>query len=145
MKEKISCRGTEKVSKMNSPALICQPVSASDNKNPPFDNERERNRTRKSKLPKEGTNIFDTLDGAKTRLLKRTKKRRFLRQARDTERSRSAVSTLSPSVVLGALSLSRGFPRAPVLSLVEGSDRGVEWVDLYFRILNKAKGSFENH
>jgi hypothetical protein len=75
MKEKISCRGTEKVSKMNSPALICQPVSASDNKNPPFDNERERNRTRKSKLPKEGTNIFD----------------------------------------------------------------------LYFRILNKAKGSFENH
>jgi len=44
---------------MNSPALICQPVSASDNKNPPFDNERERKRTRKSKLAKEGTNIFD--------------------------------------------------------------------------------------
>ena len=59
MKEKISCLGTEKVAKMNSPALICQPVSASDNKNPPLDNERERNRTRKSKLAKEGINIFD--------------------------------------------------------------------------------------
>jgi N-dimethylarginine dimethylaminohydrolase len=59
MKEKISCLGTEKVAKMNSPALMCQPVSASDNKNPPLDNERERNRTRKSKLAKEGTNIFD--------------------------------------------------------------------------------------
>jgi len=59
MKEKISCFGTEKVAKMNSPALICQPVSASDNKNPPLDNERERNRTRKTKLAKDGINIFD--------------------------------------------------------------------------------------
>jgi hypothetical protein len=59
MKEKISWLGTEKVAKMNSPALICQPVSASDNRNPVFDNERERNRTRKSKLANEGTNILD--------------------------------------------------------------------------------------
>jgi hypothetical protein len=44
---------------MNSPALICQPVSASDNKNPPLDKERERNRTRKSNVAKEGINIFD--------------------------------------------------------------------------------------
>jgi hypothetical protein len=44
---------------MNSPALICQPVSASDNKNPPLENERERKRVRKSKLAKEGINIFD--------------------------------------------------------------------------------------
>jgi hypothetical protein len=119
MNEKISCLGTEKVDKMNSPARICQPVSASDNKNPPLDNERERNKTRKIKLAKEGKNIFDTFDGAKNRLLNRAKKRR-------------SVSTLS-------------MPRALVLSAVEGSDRGVEWVDLYFRILNKDKGSFENH
>jgi hypothetical protein len=59
MKEKISCLGIEKLDKMNSPALMCQPVSASDNKNPPPDNERERNRERKSKLAKEGTNILD--------------------------------------------------------------------------------------
>ena len=59
MNEKISCLGIEKVAKMNSPALICQPVSASDNKNPPFDNERERNKKRKIKLAKEGKNIFD--------------------------------------------------------------------------------------
>lgn len=59
MKEKISCLGTEKVDKMNSPALICQPVSASDNKKPPLENERERKRARKSRLAKEGTNIFD--------------------------------------------------------------------------------------
>jgi len=107
MNEKISCLGTEKVAKMNSPALMCQPVSASDNKNPPLDNERERNKTRKIKLAREGKNIFDTFDGAKTRLLNRAKKRR-------------SVSTLS-------------IPRA--------SDRGVEWVDLYFRISNKDKGS----
>jgi hypothetical protein len=109
MKEKISCLGTEKVAKMNSPALICQPVSASDNKNPPLENERERKRARKSKLAKEGTNIFDTFDGANTRLLNRAKKRR-------------SVSTLS-------------IPRA--------SDRGVESVDLYLRILDKDKGSFD--
>jgi len=47
MKEKISCLGTEKVATMNSPTLMCHPVSASDNKNPPLDNERERNKTRK--------------------------------------------------------------------------------------------------
>jgi N-dimethylarginine dimethylaminohydrolase len=63
MKEKISCLGTEKVAKMNSPALICQPVSASDNKNPPLENERERNRTRKNNLAKEGINIFDLYFG----------------------------------------------------------------------------------
>jgi NADH-quinone oxidoreductase subunit F len=51
---------------------------------------------------------FDTFDGAKPRFLNRGKKRR-------------SVSTLSPSTVLGALSLSKGIPRA--------SDRGVEWVD----------------
>jgi hypothetical protein len=44
---------------MNSPALICQPVSASDSRNPAFDNERERSRTRKSKLAKEEINICD--------------------------------------------------------------------------------------
>lgn len=59
MKEKISCLGTEKVAKMYSPALICQPVSASDNRNFPVENERQRKRARKSKLAKEGTNIFD--------------------------------------------------------------------------------------
>ena len=58
MKEKISCLGTEKVAKMNSPARMCQPVSASDNKNPPLDNERERNKMRKIKLAREGKNIF---------------------------------------------------------------------------------------
>jgi hypothetical protein len=60
---------------------------------------------------------IDTFDGAKPRFLNRGKKRR-------------SVSTLSPSAVLGALSLSKGIPRALVLSAVEGSDRGVEWVDL---------------
>lgn len=59
MKEKRSCFGTENVAHMNSPALICQPVSASDNRNPIFDNERERNRARKIKFAKEGINIFD--------------------------------------------------------------------------------------
>jgi hypothetical protein len=59
MNEKISWLGTEKVDKMNSPALICQPVSASESRNPVFDNESERNRTRKSKLAKEGINICD--------------------------------------------------------------------------------------
>jgi hypothetical protein len=34
-------------------------VSASDNKNAPLDNEREKNKTRKIKLAKEGKNIFD--------------------------------------------------------------------------------------
>ena len=106
MKEKISCLGTEKVDKMNSPALMCQPVSASDKRNPPLDNERERNKKRKIKLAKEGKNILDTFDGAKTRLLNRAKKRR-------------SVSTLS-------------IPRALVLSAVEGSDRGVEWVDFTY-------------
>jgi hypothetical protein len=51
---------------------------------------------------------FDTFDGAKPRFLNRRKKRR-------------SVSTLSPSAVFGALSLSKGIPRA--------SDRGVELVD----------------
>jgi hypothetical protein len=51
--------GIEEVAQMNSPALMCQPVSASDSKNPPLDKERERKRTRKSKLAKEGTNIFE--------------------------------------------------------------------------------------
>ena len=46
---------------------------------------------------------FDTFDGAKPRFLNRGKKCR-------------SVSTLS-------------IPQAPVLSEVEGSDRGVEWVD----------------
>jgi hypothetical protein len=53
---------------------------------------------------------FDTFDCAKPRFLNRSKKRR-------------SVSTLSPSAVLGALSLSEGIPRA--------SDRGVEWVDFF--------------
>jgi hypothetical protein len=59
MKEKISCLGTDNVPNMNSPALICQPVSASDKRNPTFDNERERNRMRKRELAKEGMNILD--------------------------------------------------------------------------------------
>jgi hypothetical protein len=59
MKEKISCLGTDNVPNMNSPALICQPVSASDKRNPAFENERERNRTRKIRFPKEGMNILD--------------------------------------------------------------------------------------
>ena len=62
-----------------------------------FDKERMMNEER-----------FDTFDGAKPRFLNRGKKRR-------------SVSTLSPSAVLGALSLSKGIPRA--------SNRGVEWVD----------------
>jgi hypothetical protein len=60
---------------------------------------------------------FDTFGGAKPRFLNRGEKRR-------------SVSTLSPSAVLGALSLSKGIPGALVLNAVEGSDRGVEWVDL---------------
>jgi len=52
--------------------------------------------------------LVDTFDGAKPRFLNRGKKRR-------------SVSTLSPSIRLRALSLSKGIPRA--------SDRGVEWVD----------------
>jgi hypothetical protein len=60
---------------------------------------------------------IDTFDDAKPRFLSRGKKRR-------------SVSTLSPSVVLGALSLPKGIPRVLVLSTVEGADRGVEWVDL---------------
>ena len=52
---------------------------------------------------------LDTFDAAKSRFLYRGKKRH-------------SVLTLSPSAVLGALSLSKGIPRA--------SDRGVEWVDL---------------
>jgi hypothetical protein len=59
---------------------------------------------------------LDTFDGGKPRFLNRGKKRR-------------SVSTLSPSAVLMALTLSKGIPRALVLSGVEGSDRGVEWVD----------------
>jgi hypothetical protein len=51
---------------------------------------------------------LDTFDGAKPGFLNRGEKRR-------------SVSTLSPSALLGALSLSKGIPRA--------SDRGVEWVD----------------
>src|SRR4030043_1496281 len=66
---------------------------------------------------------IDTFDGAKPRFLNRGKKRR-------------SVSTLSPSALLGALSLSKGIPRALVLSAVEGSDRGVEWVDFLDRALN---------
>jgi hypothetical protein len=61
---------------------------------------------------------LDTFDGAKPRFLNRGKKRR-------------SVSTLSPSAILGALSLSKGIPRVLVLSAVEGSDRGVEWVDFF--------------
>src|SRR4030043_613260 len=53
---------------------------------------------------------FDTFDGAKPRFSNRGKKRR-------------SVSTLS-------------IPRALVLSAVEGSDRGVEWVDFLDRALN---------
>jgi hypothetical protein len=54
---------------------------------------------------------FDTFDGAKPRFLNRGKKRR-------------SVSTLS-------------IPRALVLSAVEGSDRGVEWVDFLFSLVDK--------
>jgi hypothetical protein len=53
---------------------------------------------------------IDTFDGAKPRFLNRGKKRR-------------SVSTLS-------------IPRAPVLSEVEGSDRGVEWVDFHSPVFN---------
>jgi hypothetical protein len=56
---------------------------------------------------------FDTFGGAKPRFLNRGEKRR-------------SVSTLSPSAVLGALSLSKGIPRV--------LDRGVEWVDYFFPI-----------
>ena len=45
----------------------------------------------------ESSFAFDTFDGAKPRFLNRGKKRR-------------SVSTLSPSAVLGALSLSKGIP-----------------------------------
>jgi len=55
--------------------------------------------------------LIDTFDGAKLRFLNRGKKRR-------------SVSTLSLSALLGALSLSKGIPRALVLSAVEGLDRG---------------------
>jgi hypothetical protein len=65
---------------------------------------------------------LDTFDGAKPRFLNRGKKRR-------------SVSTLSPSVVLGALSLSKGIPRA--------SDRGVEWVDPIGCVLNRLKGNVQ--
>ena len=74
---------------------------------------------------------FDTFDGAKPRFLNRGKKRR-------------SVSTLS-------------IPRALVLSAVEGSDRGVEWVDsgqllrikrlhlgIRFRQLIRGEFSFKN-
>jgi len=40
-----------------------------------------------------------------------------------------SAGRLSPSAVLGALSLSKGILRVLVLSAVEESDRGVEWVD----------------
>jgi len=65
---------------------------------------------------------LDTFDGAKPRFLYRGKKRR-------------SVSTLSPSAALGALSLSKGIPRALVRQAhhperSRGTDRGVEWVDL---------------
>jgi len=68
---------------------------------------------------------LDTFDGAKPPLLNRGKKRR-------------SVSTLSPSAVLGALSLSKGIPRVLVRQAHHPSnhpeqsrrtDRGVEWVD----------------
>jgi len=55
--------------------------------------------------------LLDTFDGAKPRFVNRGKKRR-------------SVSTLSPSAVLGTLSLSKGIPRA--------SDRGVERVDSFY-------------
>jgi hypothetical protein len=51
---------------------------------------------------------FDTFGGAKPRFLNRGEKRR-------------SVSTLS-------------IPGALVLNAVEGSDRGVEWVDLTFEL-----------
>ena len=54
-------------------------------------------------MEKSGDEVLDTFDGAKPRFLNRGKQRR-------------SVSTLS-------------IPRALVLSAVEGSDRGVEWVD----------------
>ena len=54
---------------------------------------------------------IDTFDGAKPRFLNRGKKRR-------------SVSTLS-------------IPRALVLSAVEGSDRGAEWVDFEKRDMSK--------
>ena len=59
-----------------------------------------------------GIKKIDTFDGAKPRFLNRGKKRR-------------SVSTLSLRPELRP----RGIPRALVLSAVEGSDRGVEWVD----------------
>jgi hypothetical protein len=64
------------------------------------------------------SNDLDTFDGAKPRFSNRGQKRR-------------SVSTLSPSAVLGASSLSKGIPRALVLSAVEGLARGVEWVDFF--------------
>ena len=68
---------------------------------------------------------LDTFDGVNPRFLNRGKKRR-------------SVSTLSPSAVLGALSLSKGIPRVLVRQAHHPSnhpeqsrrtDRGVEWVD----------------
>ena len=55
---------------------------------------------------------FDTFDGVKPRFLNRGKKHR---------------SELALSLVEGS---TLSIPRALVLSAVEGSDRGVEWVDL---------------
>ena len=65
--------------------------------------------------------VIDTFDRAKPRFSNRGKKR-------------CSVSTLSPSALLGALSLSKGIPRVLVLSEVEGSDRGVEWVDFSHKL-----------
>jgi 2-dehydropantoate 2-reductase len=63
--------------------------------------------------------FLDTFDGAKPRFLNRGKKRR-------------SVSTLSPTVELGALSLSKGILRA--------SARGVERVDFPVNIFFVARG-----
>lgn len=98
MNEKISCLGTEKVDKMNSPARICQPVSASDNKNAPLDNERERNKTRKIKLAKEGKHIFDLYfrilnkDKAPLKITEKDLAKKRIREL--SEISRSERSTL---------------------------------------------------
>ena len=81
--------------------------------------------------------MIDTSAGAKPRFKNRGK-------------NRHSVLTLSPSAFLGALSLSKGISRALVLSAVEGSDRGVEWVDSKTKILNfaltfiKIGGRFES-
>ncbi|MDP3016845.1 MAG: class I SAM-dependent methyltransferase, partial [Deltaproteobacteria bacterium] len=72
---------------------------------------------------------IDTFDGAKPRFLNRGNGSTSSPSRAESREKRRSVTTLS-------------IPRAPVLSEVEGSDRGVEWVDLashsiFFRKVSK--------